>query len=951
MNGVDWGRFEDLFHRCLDLAPNDREALLSAESSPIRREVEKLLACDSTGDHLGDVIAAAAALATQPSESAGAYRLVREIGRGGMGSVYLAVRADETFERRVAIKFVRSGLDSPHLRERFEAERRILARLEHPYIARLLDAGQTSAGQPYLVMEFVDGQTITSYARAHKLSVRDRISLFRKVCDAMQYAHQNLVVHRDLKPGNVLIDSGGDPKILDFGIAKLIDETDSGPARTLVRILTPDYASPEQVRGETVTTATDVYSLGAVLFELLAGRAPFHQPGRTPAETEDAVEQGSLKRPSECGSPAGRELRGDLDNIVLKAMRREPAGRYGSVAELSADLGRFLDGRPVLARDYTVWQRAVKFAVRHRVGVLASGVAAAALLSGTVVSARFAVRAEQARRMAVVERQRAEEQRQEATRQALRAEERESEAAAQRAAAESRRRDQQEVLTAFLADFYRQVRNLTGATAARRKILETGIQRLESLQAESPGDRAVRSTLGLAYEEMGRLMGDPIAPSLGDFAGGLQMLRRSAAIFEELHRSGPQEASPVAELATTWQHISLIESYHSKDSKDAFEAVDRAVEWSRRAVALAPADAEAQRALSHALITRVRVGGRRDASRMRLEDALEARRIVEAILAAQPDQPESLVQLAESYSAEADYYHMRLDYPAALPAAEKSLELWEKAGTLLRNDGNIVRNLMMAYSAVADLYRPGSQTGPTAQRALECYERMTAISERLVMGDPMDRPAQFQLAMSYVRMAGLYVETGDAAKGADHAAHSVRLFRGLRREMEQNLTWRSAYATTLLVFEDACRRAGRTEEVEPALREALSETLALAALNQRPESPFRTASWAAERLASWMAGRDDEAAIGFAEQSAGLADRARSVPGSGPFTVLRVAQAHGEAALLLARLADRRNDDRLRGRARALAARSVAAMSSLTETQMDGWSRATRDQVKAMVVQ
>jgi tRNA A-37 threonylcarbamoyl transferase component Bud32 len=943
MNSVNWERIEALFHECL--ARGESQAVLAAEAPDIQAAVQRLLAADGGADRLAKVVQNAAALVTQPSDTVGAYRLVREVGRGGMGSVYLAVRADAAFERRVAVKFVRHNVDSPQLRERFDSERRILARLEHPYIARLLDAGATAAGQPYLVMEYVEGETIVAYAQSRNLSVRERIVLFRKVCEAVHYAHQNLVVHRDLKPGNVLIDASGTPKLLDFGIAKLVGgDSDTAPAQTLMRVLTPDYASPEQVRGDVVTTATDVYSLGAVLFELLAGDAPFRQKGRAPAETERAVQQGLARRPSDCAPEMRRDLCGDLDNIVVKAMRLDPAERYASAADLSADLERVLTGRPVRARDYTAWERSAKFAGRHRGAVLAACAVLACIGSGTLVTARYAVRAEEARRVAVRERQRAEVQRLEAVRQAQLARDRETDANAQRAIAGRRLREQEQVITSFLDGFYGQVRNLPGATAARKRILDASLRHLEGLHRESSRDLSVARTLALGYQEMGVLLGDPIAPSLGDTEGGLRMLRMAASMFEDLHRAEPSRLSNMLELATTYSHIAAMLVYSARNPAPGFEAAERAVSWGRAAYAFAPADPRAQEMLSKALLERLLLGVRRDISRMRLADAGEVRRLMEKLLVTHPDNPEYLARLADAYSAEAQYYRMRLDYESALPLAEKALALREQVSMLERNDTAALRNLMMSYSHVADLYRPGSKLPP--QRARECYERMSGIAERLALGDPADRTAQYDLAMSLIRVAGLQLDLGDTASGVKYAEHSIQVFRGLRREMQENMMWRLSLATSLTVYADLCRRAGRQNEVEPILRESLAEHLAIVERDQRPEAPLRSASVAAARLAEFKLGQDNEAAMRYADQSVGLAERASK--GSGPFTLLRVAQSRGDAALLYERVAEQRRDDKLWTRARNLASQSTAVMQELKEPQMERWPRADRERVKAL---
>jgi serine/threonine protein kinase len=351
-----------------------------------------------------------------PSEPVGPYRLLREIGRGGMGVVYLAVR-DDMPQRHVAVKLVHRGMAVGEILERFQRERSALAALSHPNIARLLDAGTTAAGEPYFVMEYVEGRPIDEYCDARRLTLGERLRLFRHVCAAVHHAHQNLVVHRDIKPRNILVTADGTPKLLDFGIAKLLNPAlgalGDAPTETGLRVMTPEYASPEQVRGEPITTVSDVYSLGVVLFELLTGRRPYRLRTRVWKELERIICEEDPERPSTAishvddgaGSSASagddasgsgetspgpassrtpeviglarrerpvrlrRALEGDLDNIVLKALRKEPQRRYLSADQFAEDIQRHLDGLPVAARPDTLGYRASKFVGRHRGGV------------------------------------------------------------------------------------------------------------------------------------------------------------------------------------------------------------------------------------------------------------------------------------------------------------------------------------------------------------------------------------------------------------------------------------------------------------------------------------------------------------------------------------------------------------------------------------------------------
>jgi len=414
MNDERWQQIDVLFGDALELPPADRLAFLEVacvDDRELLDAVRELLADEAeAGRVIGESVSAFASDVVESFRQAvgsseddalvgrhvGPYRLMARIGRGGMGAVYLAERADGQFDKRVALKVVKRGMDTDEILRRFHFERRILASLEHPNIARLYDGGATADGRPYLVMELVEGETITAYADARRLTVDQRLDLFRAVCLAVQHAHQKLVVHRDIKPSNIMVAADGTAKLLDFGVAKLLDDdaVDSPRTGTGVRILTPDYAAPEQIRGEPVTTATDVYALGAVLYELLTGRRPFapgsgagasNLPGSVREPTWPSAGDGQEASADLRGTTAEglrRRLAGDLDVVILKALAPEPSDRYMSAQQLGDDLARHRAGLPVTARRPTASYRTRKFVRRHRTGVAAGAIVVLALLTG-----------------------------------------------------------------------------------------------------------------------------------------------------------------------------------------------------------------------------------------------------------------------------------------------------------------------------------------------------------------------------------------------------------------------------------------------------------------------------------------------------------------------------------------------------------------------------------------
>ncbi|HEY6985883.1 MAG TPA: protein kinase [Rhodanobacteraceae bacterium] len=403
-------RIAELFEQAVELPEDERETWLAAAcagNEALRVEVERLLRADSRAARFMEhPPAEVSAVVDRGSEAApgrfGPYRVLRRIGTGGMGEVWLAERSDGEFEQRVAIKQL--AYPTPGLLQRFRQERQILARLEHPNIARLIDGGVASDGTPYLAMEYVEGVPITTFVRERALDVPALLRLFLRVCEAVQFAHQNLVVHRDLKPSNIFVTTDGMPKLLDFGIAKVLTTTDvDAPTQTVARMLTPDYAAPEQFTGAPVTTATDVYALGVVLYELLAGTRPRRPdsagaPAREPSPPSQAID-----RTTGANITRARMLRGDLDRIALTALAPEPAHRYPSAEALAADIRRYLEGRPIAARGDQTWYRLAKFSRRNRYALAAAAVVFVVCIAATAISLKQA-------RLAHVQTVRAEQQ-------------------------------------------------------------------------------------------------------------------------------------------------------------------------------------------------------------------------------------------------------------------------------------------------------------------------------------------------------------------------------------------------------------------------------------------------------------------------------------------------------------------------------------------------------------
>jgi tetratricopeptide (TPR) repeat protein len=506
-----WERVRTLFHAAVEMSPDERRALLDAQcgDARLRSEVEQLLAQhDGSAGFLDQSLWELVDGADNRWERTliGPYRVVRPLARGGMGAVFLAARDDAQFEQRAAIKLMRRGAGGEAMLARFRQERQILAGLEHPNIARLIDGGTTSGGVPYLVMEYVEGTPIDVYCREHELTVEARLRLFLQLCDAVQYAHRSLIIHRDIKPANVLVTTDGIPKLLDFGIAKLT--TGELPQEgTVTRLMTPDYASPEQLLGRPVTTATDVYSLGLLLFELLTGQRPFA-----------GVERAAASEPPRASSVAGqRALRGDLDRILLVALDPDPLRRYGSVQQLADDVRRHLDGHPVLARGPSLAYHATKFVRRNRVAV------AVAMLAVVMMIAAFVAIVRQVR------------------------------------IAEHRFQQVRSLAHAVVFDLHDAIARLPGSTPARELLVRNALGYLDALSSEAANNTPLQMELAAAYQRVGDVQGLPYQPNLGDSAGALASYAKGLAAAGAVRAREAQNPAAARLLADLHDRAGLVE--------------------------------------------------------------------------------------------------------------------------------------------------------------------------------------------------------------------------------------------------------------------------------------------------------------------------------------------------------------------------------------------------------
>ena len=605
-----WNQIKALFDAAAELPPAQREPLLRASGLRLDAlaEVRSLLAHHDSATGTQGFMAAGAAQqlaatvpTVQPAQGAartgqrlGAWQVVRAVGVGGMGEVFEARRADGSFEGRAAIKLLKRGMDSAAVLQRFALERQALARLSHPHIARLLDAGASPEGLPYFVLEFVDGRTIDEAVRG--LPLVRRLQLFLQLADAVAYAHRNLLVHRDLKPGNVLVDGEGQVKLLDFGIAKALDplEGHSGAdGHTTVggvRPYTPHYASPEQIRGEPVSTATDIYSLGVLLYQMLTGTRPTGRKASTPQEAARSVLADLPTRPSRLTASdvpdpqwlhTRKKLEGDLDNILLKALEKAPEQRYASVDALAADVTAYLEGRPVSARAASPGYVLLKWLKRHRAAALAGGLGslglltglAATLLQGRVALALGALGLSAGLVLALAQARRAQMARDEA----------------------ARSRDD---ATRHLADLRKLANSMVfdvndalehGLTEGRRQLVHTAAQSLEQQAAYGQLTDSERLDLARALSRLARLEGHQFTPNLGHVPRALTHYERALQVLQPMTQRHQDSAAWQGAMATALHgHAAALRAL--KRAPQALASIERAAHHAARAAALAPAD-------------------------------------------------------------------------------------------------------------------------------------------------------------------------------------------------------------------------------------------------------------------------------------------------------------------------------------------------------------------------
>ena len=690
------GRPEFLERECLD--------------PQVRAEVESLLrfytCSESWFDHSVQAIARYVRRVPElsPGDMAGAYRIISLIGIGGMGAVYLAVRVDGAFEQEVAIKVVPSS-NAAFLLERFEGERRILGLLNHPNIARILDGGQGPNGLPYFAMEYVAGETIDAFCEQRALSLRERLRLFLKVCDAVSHAHGRLVVHRDLKPSNVLVTAAAEPKLLDFGIAKVLDP---GHAETpSTRLLTPDYASPEQVRGEPVTVASDVYSLGALLYKMLTGSTPHRLENKSPLESAQIISERAVP-PASSVSPG---IPSDVSAILQKALHNDATHRYAVVADLSSDIQRFLEQRPVLAAPDTFTYRARRFFRRNALVSVIAAAAVASLLVGSAAAFYQARRAQ--RRFAQV----------------------------------------RQLAHVFLFDFDRSIRDIAGTLEARKLIASTAQRYLRQLQAESSGDTQLEREIAESYQLLGGIQAQLAGEGERDSS-----IASTREAYEIRKRLGDDQSADAALRRDFIQLVSTLASRYAQTSNAqepdvwATEAVRLAQSW----VDAAPRSPQALEAARTALINeglRLEIMGHTERAVEYMDRAVG---FGERAYAADPQNRQESLELARAESRLGDTLLILKRGPAALPHAQRGLALTEEVERSDSKNQRWRRVYCLTLSTVGMTYEQLAEKDPSQLPfALDYLKRANLVASGMASDDPKSTLAKDDLITQDNRYAYL----------------------------------------------------------------------------------------------------------------------------------------------------------------------------------------------------
>lgn len=762
-----WHQASEIAADCLEIADAAaRDAHLDAacgDDALLRVQVMSLIATQTKRAHrlgktsIDNAMSAALAAEHRQADKAwigrrlGAYEITHEIARGGMGAVYKAVRADAAYDKEVAIKIIRDGMARTDIRARFRAERQILASLEHPNIARLIDGGESDDGYPYLVMEYVDGQAINVYAQALALTITQKLDIFKSVCTAVAFAHQRLVVHRDLKPSNILVTASGEVKLLDFGIAKLIEPAQQDAAPTIIA-MTPAYASPEQVKGETITTASDVYAIGVILYELLSGQSPYKHKATQPLELAKEICEQEPERPSTVvtrvseatkGAPQVDEisikrlqkgLRGDLDNIVLMALRKEPSRRYASVEQFAEDIRRYQTNLPVIARTDTWRYRAGKFVSRNRWPVGFAGATAVALVAGVFVSIQQTVLAQSERARAVA------------------------------SASEAR-----QLANDSLFDIHTAIQDLPGSAPARKLLIEKAVAHLNRLETGNSTDSQLWLDVGWGWFRLAEMQGGYGGRNIGEAGAARPNYIKAIDALHRAQKIAPIDIAIANRLVQANRSFAVYLTTHG-EAKIAMPYFDEAVTLGHSYVDKGVATPRFKRSLAVAVLQRASRGvWRATELPARIVEAHRARLLLEDVSANVGNDAELRDDTLDAQGAVFRQLGAWELERSGKSKPEEALQWLEKSTTLENN------RLAKQPNSTRRMYAVGQANGKMAdayyflskQRDALVYENIALANfKRLATVEPNDTSATVSvlIRLAYLGIAQLDLNDIDGAR-------------------------------------------------------------------------------------------------------------------------------------------------------------------------------------------
>ncbi|HKP69874.1 MAG TPA: protein kinase [Pyrinomonadaceae bacterium] len=810
MDSEKWKKAKEVLGEVLELEPGQREGFLSGLDDEIRQEVESLLAFEEESE--SSLLLSAADFSRDffdtdgnplIGQRIGSYRIVRELGHGGMGAVYLAERDDGKFDQTVALKLLKREMNTAALRRRFQLERDILASLEHPSIARLLDAGTTDDGIPFLAMEYVEGLSLDEYCNQHSLDLAARLDIFRSVCSAVSFAHRNLIVHRDLKPSNIIIDDEGAPKLLDFGISKILSsELDQQNSATVTKlgVMTPGYASPEQLQGQSVTTATDIYSLGVILYELLTGHRPFEAKEgdmkeifRAVIETEPVAPSvisatGSKDYPVPTlddaptlsfGSPtapnsfrrtltpkigvSAQALRGDLDNIVLKALRKEPSRRYTSVETLADDIQRHQRGLPVTARPNTFRYRAGKFVTRNRGMVVAGALLVIVVIAG-IIATLWQARAAQI----------------------------------ERAKAEKRFNDVRSLANSYLFEVYPEIENLEGSLKAREKILTSALQYLDSLSTEATGDLELQSELATAYEKIGDVQGALTNSSLGNIQAGLDSYRKAARLREAVYQANPTNIEAKEKLANNY-YVTARTLWNNSETAEAEKEFENALKLRRELVTANPGSVEYQNRLAVLLIDYGAIPVFNSQTEKALVLFNEALAIVEKLRNDQPDNADFKKTLTRLLRIMSKAKGSIGDYEGGIRGLTLAADVSRELAAQFPKDFRVQRSVWLTNSITCELYIDKADGAKAVETCLPTIE----FPKTALANEPENGVVAFDLAISHFNTSRAYRLSENYPDTIAQAEKAIAVMSQLSTKTPDNLE----YKRNLAIYQTEIARA------------------------------------------------------------------------------------------------------------------------------------------------